>query len=294
MKSWIKEHPIALALAVSLFLHVVLLILFGFSRQWMILNAAVAEPAKNNEPLVFEMIAPEETAREVIESDAEPGAPPEDAKHISDRNATARNPSAPQDLPIGEAYAQGESPRGDMPVTGNQRSAANRQSPASTEKQSQQSANDGLRPAPAQEFRRELLLNQEAATSAQQSAPPRARYENLQSRAPELGSFSLNTYEWEYAPYLLWLKRRIEQNIYPPPAFTRLGMISGQTELRFRIYPDGRLVALQVLQYAGHKSLMETSVRAVELSVPLKPLPADFPKPYLEVTALFEYLIQGR
>ena len=100
------------------------------------------------------------------------------------------------------------------------------------------------------------------------------------------------TYEWDFAPYLLELKRRIRRNIFPPIAFTRLGMISGVTLLRFKIYPDGQLRDLKILGYEGDRSLMETSQTAVEISAPFPDLPSDFPEPYLEVTGKFLYLIK--
>ena len=90
---------------------------------------------------------------------------------------------------------------------------------------------------------------------------------------------------------MIWLKRRIKSNIYPPPAFTHMGLISGQTKLQFRIETDGRMKILELLDYKGHRSLMETSLRAVELSAPFRQLPLNFPEPYLEITAEFEYII---
>jgi outer membrane biosynthesis protein TonB len=125
----------------------------------------------------------------------------------------------------------------------------------------------------------------------QSSAAQTALRDQRQTRAPQLGSFSLDTYEWNFAPYMLWLKQRVQGNIYPPPAFTHMGLISGQTLLRFKIHRDGSLRDLELLNYRGHKSLMETSMRAIELSVPLQKLPPDFPKDYLEVTAQFDYTI---
>jgi outer membrane biosynthesis protein TonB len=70
-----------------------------------------------------------------------------------------------------------------------------------------------------------------------------------------------------------------------------MGIISGRTVLRFRIKRDGNLSHLQLLGYEGHKSLMETSMRAVQVSAPFRPLPKDFPEEYLEITYTFEYLL---
>ena len=105
---------------------------------------------------------------------------------------------------------------------------------------------------------------------------------------------SFNTYEWHFAPYMLALKKKIQGNIFPPAAFTRLGLISGETLLRFRIYPNGELSHLEVLEYNGHDTLKETSVKAVEISAPFVPLPQNFPKAYLEVTGSFSYFVRKR
>ena len=306
MKRWIQKHPLTIAIALSISLHVLVVTFFGVSRGWKFFDMTTAIPPPNETPILIDFIeSPEQSSqpepskepKQIIESPAElsQAEPPKEANHISDKNVSARNPFALQNLPIGEAYSPGVSPHGAY-AAGTNRPSHTDQPTASQPKRDDDSAGDELGPIAAPEFRRELLLDGNTNDTNRQPAPATegVLLKNHDTRAPELGSFAINTYAWNYAPYLLWLKKRIEQNIYPPPAFTYLGMISGQTQLRFRIYPDGRLEGLRVLQSAGHKSLMETSTRAVELSVPLRPLPADFPEPYLEVTALFEYLVQRR
>jgi hypothetical protein len=121
---------------------------------------------------------------------------------------------------------------------------------------------------------------------------PGVQHDNQKTRALDMGGLSFNTYDWNFAPYLLELKRIIRSNIFPPIAFTRLGMISGETLLRFRIYPSGEMQNLVILGYRGDKSLMKTSYSAVEISAPFPKLPPDFPEPYLEVTGKFLYLIR--
>ncbi len=69
-------------------------------------------------------------------------------------------------------------------------------------------------------------------------------------------------------------------------------MISGETLLRFRIYPAGRLEALELLNTKGHKSLVGTSVEAIKISAPFPALPDDFPEPFLEVTGKFIYFVR--
>jgi outer membrane biosynthesis protein TonB len=117
-------------------------------------------------------------------------------------------------------------------------------------------------------------------------------HRQLEGRAAESGGLSFNTYDWDFAPYMLALKERISRNIFPPLAFSQWGMIDGDTMLRFKIYPDGRLADLELLGYRGHHTLMETSRFAVTTSAPFPGLPADFPKSYLEVTAKFSYFVK--
>lgn len=221
--------------------------------------------------------------------------PPEKASHISDKNAVAQNPEAPPNLPLGEPFANGVARAADtapMPELQAGKTPAATGPEITDELVS--SRIEAVRPtngAPSN-FRREFLTGE---TENNSRWPYASRYQpglqNSDSRAPELGSFSLNTYAWEYAPYLLWLKDRVQRNIYPPPAFTQMGIISGRTILRFRITRTGVLQNLTLLGYEGHKSLMETSLRAIQTSAPFRNLPKDFPEPYLEVTAQFEYTV---
>ena len=106
-----------------------------------------------------------------------------------------------------------------------------------------------------------------------------------------MGGFAFNTYNWNFAPYLIYLKKRIQRHIFPPSAFTRLGMIEGRSVVRFLISKDGKLLDLKVLNYEGHSSLMQTSVNAVNGSSPFRSLPRDFPEEALEVTGTFVYLL---
>jgi len=221
--------------------------------------------------------------------------PPEKADHVSDKNAVAQNPEAPQNLPVGEAFANGVSRNSDTaPTPELQAGKAQNAAASRTSEELVSSRIEAVRPKDGvpSNFRREFLTGE---TENNSRWPYVSRYapgrQNSDSRAPDLGSFSLNTYAWDYAPYLLWLKERVQRNIYPPPAFTQMGIISGRTILRFRITRNGTLQNLALLGYEGHKSLMETSMRAILASAPFRNLPKDFPEEYLEVTAQFEYTV---
>jgi len=117
-------------------------------------------------------------------------------------------------------------------------------------------------------------------------------FRNVYSDAARKGALSFNTYDWDFAPYMLAMKRAIQNHMFPPYAFTHMGLISGNNIVRFTVMPDGRIKGLEVLGSDAHFSLDRTSVRAVESSVPFLPLPADFPEDYLEVTAHFSYVVE--
>jgi outer membrane biosynthesis protein TonB len=114
-------------------------------------------------------------------------------------------------------------------------------------------------------------------------------YSDFSSR--NMGGIELSTYAWDYAPYLLEFKKIIERNIFPPPAFTMMGIISGETVLSFKILPDGSITDLEVVSQQGHESLKTTSINAITNSAPFKPLPESFPEEYLGVICRFEYRV---
>jgi outer membrane biosynthesis protein TonB len=278
------QNIFRLALLISVLLHLLAFVFVGLVLPLSTIALQTAEAAKaDRPPLVFTLAETPESARRA--------KPPENAEHVSDKNAVAQNAEAPQNLPIGKPFAEGVSPN----ATAAPQPPANavQPEPAVSENPSREeaaSAEEGIRAARvSSNFRREFL------TGSQRSTPQRLSetgMENQQSRAPEIGGFSLNTYEWDFAPYMLWLQKHVQRNIYPPPAFTHMGIISGRTMLRFRINRDGTLLGMELLGYDGHKTLMETSVRAVQLSAPFRGLPKDFPEDYLEVTGHFEYTVR--
>lgn len=279
------------ALAASLLLHILAFLLTSWAAAagwiWAAAQKVAAVPA------VIELTFDENRLREVVAtpSSARREKPAEEAHFASDKNAVAQNPEALENLPLGEAYSKGllHSPSPASPP----RQTVTPPEPAGSD------AAAATAPTPAEQsfafgaasFRREMLTGRKAPLPTAFEGETTAGHDQQVTRAQALGDFSLNTYEWEFAPYMLWLRRRIYENIFPPPAFTHMGLISGRTQLRFRIYPDGSLQTLEVLNFNGHESLMQTSVRAVQLSAPFRKLPENFPEPYLEITAHFEYTV---
>ncbi len=122
--------------------------------------------------------------------------------------------------------------------------------------------------------------------------PPQPDYNNILSEVQKAGGVSFNTYKWDFAPYMLYLKKKIQGNLNPPPGFTHLGLIHGDVLIRFIIMPNGSLRDVNVLHSDAHNSLVLVSTDAVTISAPFMPLPPDFPEDFLMVTSLFSYIVE--
>ncbi|MBN1153356.1 energy transducer TonB [candidate division KSB1 bacterium] len=238
---------------------------------------------------------------ELVETpDYAPDEPPDDATAlVSDKSTRARDQYTAKDREMGLPFSSGDLEQiRDIVINTNpshQQQSENLHASADANYQFDnseiESADRGASQKNFDKFSRQALISGETASEQTMQRP---EYNNDKFNAKEIGGLSFNTYDWNYAPYLLAMKRKVERNIFPPPAFTHMGLIDGETILRFKIYPNGEIRDLEVLEYKGHKSLMETSVQAIRNASPFNPLPADFPENYLEVTGHFTYYIKGR
>ncbi|HUU26859.1 MAG TPA: TonB C-terminal domain-containing protein [archaeon] len=256
------------------------------------------QPKKEPEEMTFIFL---ETPENAAESPVEQVTP-----YISDKNLAASNPEAPKDLSLGQPYQEG---RSEIPAMLPEESSGQPAPPQQAEQQSEESrqetadlqADDAAsralraleafgRLAPPKKEQplipRQDTLRQEQGSPASPTMP---RFDSRQTQAPVMGTgFQLSTYNWNWAPYLKELKRRIESNMYPPPAFY-MGLVRGRTFLRFKILQDGSIVDFELIGYSGHESLKNTSVNSIEASVPFLPLPSDFPDDFLELQVGFYY-----
>lgn len=305
-----KHHPIKISIVVSLLIHIFTFFSLG---EWEYVFTGVPDNTSvkaEQEPLAFELVDnPNAPMNE---------KPPEQANLLSDRNSRART-NVKTSLPEGMLpYSNGtsaipEPPR--FPGAGNVPPTAPPQEANQNKEQQQEERKEKKVEAPKE---KEILTDKSSIAAQEnapveglnpalkfsrdylvQSSPPQnggesfynAGYDNQKYDAKEVGDFTLNTYAWDFAPYLLELKRKIQRNIFPPPAFTMLGIIEGEFVLQFGIVPDGRLEFLRVLDSNGHPSLELTSRKAVELSAPFPPLPANFPEKKLIITGRFMYSV---
>jgi hypothetical protein len=284
----------------SILLHILILSVWDSALRldWTQLAPAAPPPA-TSAPLVFDLQQPE-LPSEVIATpdDARTTPQPQKADFLSDKNALARNQEPAPALPLsGETFSRGDLASHDLlpspPSPQRETAPAEPAEPAAETGENKES----MSPDPVAEADADRAVAPDRKAAAAPRQPfrldlPGVPHQQLDSRAAESGGLSFNTYDWDFAPYMLALKARIGRNIFPPLAFSKLGMIDGDTMLRFKIYPDGRLADLELLGYTGHHSLMDTSRFAITASAPFPTLPSDFPKAYLEVTAKFSYFVK--
>jgi outer membrane biosynthesis protein TonB len=107
--------------------------------------------------------------------------------------------------------------------------------------------------------------------------------------AQQIGEFALSSYEWEWAPYMLDFLDKLRRVWTVPPAYSKLGLIYGQTIVYFKMDRVGRLVDMRVLEHKGHHSLETSSSNAIQSCFPFKPLPVGFDEEFLEIKILMIY-----
>ncbi|MCI0513969.1 energy transducer TonB [candidate division KSB1 bacterium] len=296
-----------MAMILSLLFHFVLFLVLAFPwqivfPQLMLFQPNTAPPLPEPErPLEFELVdTPEQVA---------PLAPGTDANYVSDKSAQAQDAEPAADKPLGEAYAAGQF---DVPEYGQNNTEAQPEAVTDATRDQTQKSNAKFNyPESYDQITQDIATNarirDESLHATELSRPPQSGNpdrrplrsnqaplrEQTETSAHNLGGFSLNTYAWNWAPYLLDMKHKINRNIFPPRAYTSLGVISGESLIRFKVQRNGHVADIEILNYSGHRSLMETSVNSIKSAEPFLSLPYDFPKAqkYLEVTAHFQYLI---
>ncbi|MBN1164594.1 MAG: energy transducer TonB [Candidatus Krumholzibacteriota bacterium] len=288
------------ALAVSLLIHLLILFLYRpLARIRIFPQRAETALAREMEPLVFELVeTPDDAVRQR----------PKSSRFISDKDALARDGYQGKDKEEGEAYSEGSVPYRVFAGPSDPPAVSRDRSPKEPADVSRSGSGDPPREADRGETgdysesrRREgPSLKLENYLLAQTGLrPPAMRrwssddidYDQRRFSAEDLGGISLSTYAWDYAHYIFDMKRKLKSNTYPPGAFTLLGMISGETVLSFKVLADGTVADIKVIDYKGDRSLMETSVDAVRISSPFRPLPSDFPDEYLELKWTFIYVV---
>jgi len=272
-----EKRRLPVAVAASILLHILFLLL-GQSRLVDLLPERILMPLEREQErrLVFE----------IVESnpDAESERPPDDARFASDRNSRARDLNLDSDAGADMAKSAGLDESKELPSRPQSAVTSMLDVPNREFKKFTKPEQEGV---VAEEKQQEHTGEERQAEQAERSEK-NAMPDNREMSAQEWGGFSLSTYAWDFAPYMLDLKRRVERNINPPSAFY-MGMISGTYVIQFVIDRSGVLQDIRVLESRGNKALETTSFNAVKYSDPFRPLPNDFPDNALIVTGKFRF-----
>lgn len=94
--------------------------------------------------------------------------------------------------------------------------------------------------------------------------------------------------EPDFGPYMRELQRRIKLNWDPPK-----GNESKTVVLLFKIAKDGRLLSSKIHKSSGLPTADQAALKAVELTAPFRPLPADFKGQSIDIQFTFDYRVFG-
>lgn len=208
-------------------------------------------------------ILPEDLARE-------PGVqvPPRDAAQEARAQAEVQERRATTDA----------GPRGDWSLPRAQQEQAQR------ERQEEQQRSDWL----AQDNLPSLLDSGDGARGDRGFEFEQRVHGDMTTSTSIEGDFSLNTYEWNYAPWMHRFVQDLHRNWMAPYAY-RLGVIYGVTRIRLVIEKNGRPSAMEIVEVEGHPSLHKASLAALQAFAPYAPLPATFPEEHLVILLSLHY-----
>jgi TonB family protein len=105
----------------------------------------------------------------------------------------------------------------------------------------------------------------------------------------ESGPLSFETQWYDWGEYAQSMVNRIRVNWYANmPQLIQTGL-KGVVSIRFTIQRSGAITDITILSSSGVPPYDFAAKKAIELSSPLNPLPADFPNPSERVTCTFFY-----
>lgn len=225
------------------------------------LQAEEIEKPERRDPIVFEFVEPSPgpEADDVPETDL-----------VSTKRSVARTETpaaeAGNDLP----FSEGESPVKEFrPAT---QPMEREPTPPGERADSEPVEGEGRRP------KQSAFSPSAMRKTISQTLEDPKRFDNRQGSAAPPGDLSFNTVDFEFAPYLLILKRRIEEKWYPPVAFRGGLPYRGASVIRFAVEKSGELGLLEVVSEADHPSLDTAALNAIRFGAPFPPLPDDFPE----------------
>lgn len=282
----LNRYRFSYALVASLLFHFIIILLFTIKDKWIIFKEHRPTYSEHISKMKFEVIDTPDNSKAK--------KPIQKTFLLSNKNNRASDADRKKSINATLPFSRGKIKEKELDFSDYRESQSiqkkNNYMESKNQFKSQKGRSSSNNGSGFKEFNKKLLTRSRSHDSRFSSASKHAnsRYNQMQTSVENSGGITFNTYDWEFAPYLLYLKESIQNNIYPPTSFTRLGF-SGENIVTFKIYPDGKLEDASVEGFRGSEALVKTSVKAVEMSAPFEPLPKDFPEEFLIVTAKFSY-----
>ncbi|TFH02554.1 MAG: hypothetical protein E4H13_01715, partial [Calditrichales bacterium] len=267
------------AFLISLLLHLVFLLVF--TRDMLVIDLT---PEKTDMPEEVTVVFPENKPKTIVENINETNEIPDAADFLSDYNSRARNEQRLAET-ANQPMSEGNIPFPNLSRQEVQRYFQKLTQPRKFSREALSKDISALYQASEAGEQSEFTENQSAADNNS----PDNMFNQKEFSADQLGDLTLSTYAWEWAPYINAFKRKLYTVWYTPAAYHRLGLIFGQTVIRFTITRSGTLLEYEVLEHKGHESLEQSSVNAITAVFPFKPLPGNFPEETLTITARLIY-----
>jgi outer membrane biosynthesis protein TonB len=290
--NWKDRKAIYITLIISVLLHLLgLMLITGYD----VFALGQTEEPELPEPLELVFEQPQQPQQ------PEQQYPEKFYEIVENPNATGKEPTQTDKLSTESSLSQAPviMPGQIREVPGSETDKKNQAVPQESTEEMQEKSQEALEKS-IMAYKENKAFSRSALTGQQ---PVQENQENVEEAAdrgetpnrPEgfdaelVGDFALSTYEWDWAPYWLAFKRKLQRVWYAPPAYYELGLIHGHTILRFKISRNGQISDMEVLRQVGHTSLEQSSVNAIEAVFPFLPLPNSFPEEYLEVTVKMIY-----
>ncbi len=274
-----RQRILFTAFILSLLIHAGFLWLMDY-QGWLTYDTKNIKKAQPEEvTIVFPENKPRpQQPREVVQNMNENENVPTDASLLSEKNSQARNPVKSDKISTSPLS------RGNSPFSNLSGAQSKKKNSFFKKKTFSKNALRGrTAKTPSERYREEQKQSASASAGSNQMMNQR------NFSVEEVGALSLSTYKWQWAPYINAMKNKLTRVWFPPAAYYQLGLIHGQTVLRYTISKEGKILDLTVLDHSGHESLKTSSVKAIESLFPFLPLPEDFPDETLTITAKLFY-----
>ena len=276
-----RQKILLFAIIISLLLHVGFFLLIGY-KDLLAFDTNTKESVPEEVTIVFpeNKPGPDNVPREIVQNMNENEEIPDQSNLLSDRNSRARN--AERNGEIGNTpMSTGNVPLSNLSNAPSKRSFKSFSNRRFSSKALTGETTDDPR-----------TLEDESQGEQQQSFESDGSNQMMEQKkfsVEDIGSISLSTYQWEWAPYINAMKNKLERVWYAPTAYYKLGLIYGYTVIQYTVDRSGNMTNMEVLYQEGHNSLETSSVSAIKALFPFLPLPENFPEETLTITVKLIY-----